>query len=331
MREPIIEVKGLTKEYTVPRTNFWQKTTHVQAVNKVSLQLYSGESFGLVGESGCGKSTTGQLILQLIKQTSGSIFYKGEDVSQFSSKQLKNWRKEVQIVFQDPYSSLNPKKNIEWILNEPLEIHKIGTKASRKELIAKTLEDVGLDASYAKRMPDELSGGQRQRVAIASAIILKPEFIVIDEGVSALDVSVQAQILNLLKDLQKKYQLTYFFISHDLNVVQYFCDRIAVMYLGEIVEVLETEDVDKMPQHPYARALFSSIPHLIDQGHKSIVLKGDIPSPSNPPSGCTFHTRCPLATEACRTEKPELKLVKENHLVSCHLKKKKTFEKRNAV
>jgi len=331
MRESIIEVKELTKEYKSPRPTFWQKDTVVKAVNKVSFQLFSGESFGLVGESGCGKSTTGQLMLQLIKQTSGSIFYKGKDVSQFSSKELKDWRKEVQIVFQDPYSSLNPKRNIEWILNEPLEIHKIGTKATRKELVLQTLDDVGLDASYLKRMPFELSGGQRQRVAIASAIILKPEFILIDEGVSALDVSIQAQILNLLNELQKKYQLTYFFISHDLNVVQYFCDRIAVMYLGEIVEIVKTEDIGDMPQHPYAQALFSSIPHVVDRGHESIVLKGDIPSPSDPPSGCTFHTRCPSATEICKADKPDLKPVFENHLVSCHLKQNVAYEKRRAV
>lgn len=331
MMEPIIEVKELTKQYKINRKHFLAKDTFVKAVNHISLKLYSGETFGLVGESGCGKSTTGQVILQLIKQTSGKIIYKGEDVSQFSAKRLKNWRREVQIVFQDPYSSLNPKKTIQWTLNEPLEIHNIGTKESRKALIIKTLEDVGLDANYLNRTPHELSGGQRQRVAIASAIILNPEFIVIDEGVSALDVSVQAQILNLLKELQKKYQLTYLFISHDLNVIQYFCDRIAVMYLGEIVEVVKTDEIGLMPQHPYAQALFSSIPHMNDDDQKSVVLKGDILSPNDLQSGCAFQTRCPLAMEVCKQEKPELKSIAENHVVSCHLKEEESYENRCAI
>ncbi|TQR17513.1 ABC transporter ATP-binding protein [Psychrobacillus vulpis] len=320
MIEPIIEVKDLTKQYKIDRKYFWAKDTFVKAVNNLSLQLHSGETFGLVGESGCGKSTTGQIILQLIKQTSGKVLYKGEDISRFSSKRLKAWRRKVQIVFQDPYSSLNPKKTIQWTLNEPLEIHGIGTKESRQELIIKTLEDVGLDANYLKRMPHELSGGQRQRIAIASAIILNPEFIVVDEGVSALDVSVQAQILNLLKNLQRKYQLTYLFISHDLNVVQYFCDRIAVMYLGEIVEIIKSDETSLMPKHPYSQALFSSIPQAFDNGQENIVLKGDIPSPSDLLPGCTFETRCPLAMEVCKKVKPTFKKITENHIVSCHLK-----------
>ncbi|MET3698779.1 peptide/nickel transport system ATP-binding protein/oligopeptide transport system ATP-binding protein [Bacillus oleivorans] len=317
MTVPLLEVNILHKHYKHGKSGLFDKATFVKAVNGVTFSLYPGETFGLVGESGCGKSTTGQVILQLIKQTSGTIKYKGEDISSFSSSKLKEWRKAVQIVFQDPYSSLNPKKTIGWILNEPLVIHKIGNKASREKKILQILEDVGLDASFLNRYPHELSGGQRQRVAIASAIILNPEFIVIDEGVSALDVSVQAQILNLLKKLQKQYKLTYLFISHDLNVVRYFCDRIAVMYLGEIVEIGKAEDFGVKPLHPYADALFSAIPTL-DEEHHRIVLKGDLPNPSNPPSGCPFHTRCPYVLDICKTVKPETKSLREEHLVSCH-------------
>lgn len=314
-----MEVKNISKHFKLKRQSIFSKDSYVKAVQNVSFQLYSGETLGLVGESGSGKSTTGQIILQLVEQTTGEVFYKGQDVSKFSAKELKNWRKYVQIVFQDPYSSLNPKKTIQWILTEPLAIHRIGTKSTRHEMVIKTLHDVGLDESYLKRYPHELSGGQRQRVAIASAIILNPEIIVIDEGVSALDVSVQAQILNLLKELQEKYQLTYLFISHDLNVIQYLSDRIAVMYLGEIVEILNVDDVDGKPMHPYTRTLFSSIPQVDDSGDKRIVLTGDIPSASNVPSGCAFHTRCPYVTDKCKTVKPDLKEVSHGHDVRCHL------------
>lgn len=319
MTSLMIEVKNLSKDYKLKRQSIFEKDSYVKAVRNVSFRLFSGETLGLVGESGSGKSTTGQIILQLVKQTNGEVYYKGQDVSKFSVKELKSWRKHVQIVFQDPYSSLNPKKTIQWILTEPLAIHQIGTKSTRHEKVIKTLHDVGLDESYLKRYPHELSGGQRQRVAIASAIILNPELIVIDEGVSALDVSVQAQILNLLKELQDKYNLTYLFISHDLNVIQYFSDRIAVMYLGEIVEILNVDDVDGKPMHPYTQTLFSSIPQVIDSGGERIVLKGDIPSASNIPSGCAFHTRCPYVTDQCRTVKPNLKEIAHGHEVSCHL------------
>lgn len=331
MKKPLIELNNLSKSYKTSSKKLWGKSSIVKAVQNVSLQLYSGESFGLVGESGCGKSTTGQLLMQLIKPTNGKVFYKGEDVSQFSAKRLKAWRKEVQIVFQDPYSSLNPAKTIEWIINEPLEIHKIGSVDERKKKVLQTLEDVGLDSSYLKRKPHELSGGQRQRVAIASALILKPEFIVIDEGVSALDVSVQAQILNLLKELQGKYKITYFFISHDLNVVRYFCDRIAVMYLGEIVEIMYTDEMGRLPEHPYAQALFSSIPHVDNSSTEALVLKGELPSPSNPPTGCSFHTRCPFVKEICKSEKPKMQMISDSHEVSCHLKGEMTYQSRSAV
>lgn len=331
MTTPLLEVKNLSKHYRLKNKLVWRKASVVKAVQNLSLQLMPGESFGLVGESGCGKSTTGQLILQLIKPTSGQILFNDEDVSTYTSKQLKAWRKEVQIVFQDPYSSLNPKKTIEWTLTEPLEIHQIGSKQERREIVIRTLEDVGLDASYLKRKPHELSGGQRQRIAIATAIILQPKFIVIDEGVSALDVSVQAQILNLLKVLQEKYQLTYLFISHDLNVVRYFCDRIAIMYLGEIVEIVKTEEMAALPEHPYAQALFSSIPKMANTGEERVVLTGDLPDPSNPPTGCSFHTRCPFAMEVCQTKKPRMHKLTEEHEVSCHLKEVSVYENRRAV
>ncbi|MEQ6388017.1 ATP-binding cassette domain-containing protein [Bacillaceae bacterium S4-13-58] len=325
---PILKVNDISKHYHQPKQSFFDKAIVTKAVHKVSFELKEGEAFGLVGESGCGKSTTGQMLLQLIKQTSGTIFYKGEDVSKFSRQQMKAWRKQVQIVFQDPFSSLNPIKTIEWILEEPLIIHRIGNKQTRKQKILDTLADVGLDESYLTHYPHELSGGQRQRIAIASAIILDPEFIVIDEGVSALDVSVQAQILNLLKSIQQKYRLTYLFISHDLNIVQYFCDRIAIMYFGEIVELGTASEIGNDPKHPYTQALFSAIPSLEDD-REIIVLSGDVPSHANPPSGCAFHTRCKFAEARCRTEKPKLNSIGEHRTVSCHLYEKE--EGRNAI
>ncbi|RKQ35836.1 ABC transporter ATP-binding protein [Oceanobacillus halophilus] len=318
MTEALVELENIHKYYKQRRRKLTDKNKYVKAVHGVSFSVKEGESFGLVGESGSGKSTVGQVILQLTDLTQGSVRYRGKDVASFTKRNLKDWRKKVQIVFQDPYASLNPKKTVGWILNEPLTIHKMGDKYYRKNKVLQTLEDVGLDDSYLNRYPHELSGGQRQRVAIASAIILNPEFIVIDEGVSALDVSVQAQILNLLKRLQKKYNLTYLFISHDLNVVQYFCDRIAVMYLGEIVEIGKTEELGTSPRHPYAEALFSSI-LLHDEEEKRIVLEGDLPNPADPPSGCPFHTRCKYAMNVCRVTKPTTSFFSGEHKVSCHL------------
>lgn len=327
MTKPLIEVENVKKYYKQTRRQWWGKDTLIKAVNGISFTLYEGETFGLVGESGSGKTTTGQLIVQLLKQTGGRVRFKGKDVSSFSAKQLKAWRKEVQIVFQDPYSSLNPKKTVQWILHEPLALHKLGDKASRYKKMAQTLSDVGLDKSYLSRYPHELSGGQRQRVAIAAAIILEPQFIVIDEGVSALDVSVQAQILNLLKDLQQQYHLTYLFISHDLNVVQYFCDRIAVMYLGEIVELGKTAEIVKTQQHPYSEALFSAISTL---GNSSAVMQieGDIPDASQLPEGCPFQSRCPYVYELCKREKPVFQTINDGHLAACHRIQQREEEER---
>ncbi|WP_068673358.1 ABC transporter ATP-binding protein [Oceanobacillus sp. Castelsardo] len=318
MTTPIIEVEDLHKFFKQARKNSLDKNKYVRAVNEVSFSLCEGESFGLVGESGSGKSTLGQVILQLIKQTSGTVKYRGKNVSSFTKKELKAWRRQVQIVFQNPYASLNPKKSIGWTVEEPLHIHKIGDRVFRRQRAIEVLEEVGLDHSFMDRYPHELSGGQRQRIAIATAIILEPEFIVIDEGVSALDVSVQAQILNLLKKLQRKYKLTYLFISHDLNVVQYFCNRIAVMYLGEIIEIGKTVELGSSPKHPYTKGLFSSI-LSIEEADELKLLEGDLHRFSNDIEACPFHDRCKFAMDICQSVKPKRQKVGNYHEVGCHL------------
>lgn len=262
MIKPIIEVKNIKKSYKVAQKKFNQKTSYVHAVDDVSFHVLPGESFGIVGESGSGKSTIAHLIMGMNKLTDGQIYFKGKDITQLSHAEQKTLYRHLQIVFQDPYSSLNPRKTIEWTLMEPLIIHSLGTKASRKQKVIEVLEEVGLDASYLQKMPHELSGGQRQRIAIASALILNPEVIIIDEGVSALDVSIQASILNLLNELKEKHNLTYLFISHDLNVIQYFCDRIAVVYLGELVEQFRTEEYHKIEHADYTQKLFNAIPSV---------------------------------------------------------------------
>ncbi len=256
--------------------------------------------------------------MQLVKQTEGELYFQGEPVSGLSESRMKALRRDIQIVFQDPYSSLNPKKTIGWTLEEPLIIHRIGDKLQRRKIVSETLEQVGLDASYMDRYPHELSGGQKQRVGIAAALVLEPKFIVIDEAVSALDVSVQSQILNLLKELQEKRGLTYLFISHDLNVVEYISDRIGVMYLGKIVEIFEAGVADKGPLHPYTRALFSAVPD-VHKRKEHAVLQGDVPNPIEPPGGCAFHPRCPAVMDICRSEVPQLRKVGSGHEVSCHI------------
>lgn len=314
---PMIQLENVHKTFDVLQKSFFEKKKVVHAVNGIHLALVEGESFGVVGESGCGKSTTGQLIVRLLKPTEGSIKYKGRDIATMNRKEMKQWRKEVQIVFQDPYSSLNPRKTVFSIVEEPLRIHCLGNSEQRREKVSCVLQDVGIDESFFQRYPHQLSGGQRQRVAIASALVLDPSFIVIDEGVSALDVSVQAQILNVLKKIQKQYRLTYLFISHDLNVIQYFCDRIAVMYLGEIVEIIERQNVGKTPVHPYAKALFSAIPQ-VDQKGTLTLLEGEIPSPIDLPVGCKFSTRCPYVQETCLHESPTLGQLANGNAVRCH-------------
>lgn len=313
----LLELKNISKIFEE------DKNRRVVAVNNVNLSIHKGEVLGLVGESGCGKSTLGQIIVKLLSQTSGKIIFDNQDISQINNKNLKEFRRRAQIIFQDPYSSIDPKKTIGWLVEEPLIIHKIcKNKEERKKLIIETLQAVGLDESYILRMPHELSGGQRQRVAIAIALILQPELVVCDEPVSALDVSVQAQILNLCKDLQRKFNFTYLFISHDLNVVSYLSDRIGVMYLGSIVELGTAQELQNQPLHPYTQALFSASLEVGEKAAKRIVLKGDIPSPVNPPSGCAFHTRCPFCAEVCKYAKPELKTMINGRMCACHFAEK---------
>ena len=322
----LLEIKNLTKHFPIQR-GFWSKTIgHVQALNKINLTINKGEIIGIVGESGCGKSTLGKLILRLLEPTSGEVLYKGRNIYSIPNKEFRGLRQKLQIVFQNPYSSLSPRMKIKDIVGEPILIHKLlKEKDSITSRIFELLNLVGIESTFGDKYPHELSGGQRQRIAIARALSLNPEFLVLDEPVSALDVSVQAQILNLLIDLQKKLNLTYLFISHNLSVVSYIATQIAVMYLGHIVEIGEKESIIKNPKHPYTVALLSTAPITkMTRGQngetttkKRIILSGEIPDPSNPPSGCTFRTRCPIAKEKCSIEIPPL-IKHNNQLVACH-------------
>ena len=320
----LLEVNNLKKYFNLRSGFFYSKSSgSVKAVDDISFFIKKGEIFGLVGESGCGKSTTARLILRLIKPTSGVIRYKGTDLVNIKNSQLLKYRKEIQIIFQDPYASLSPRMTIGDIVNEPLEIHKIGTKSTRIKRIKEYLKTVGLNPEHINRYPHEFSGGQRQRVGIARALVLQPELIICDEPVSALDVSVQAQILNLMLDLQNEFNLTYLFIAHDLSVVKYVSNRIGVMYLGKIVEVAHAEELYVNPLHPYTMGLLSAIPIPdpdLERKRQRIILPGDVPSPINPPSGCRFHPRCPNAGEICSKEEPVLKNYSKDgkeHLAAC--------------
>lgn len=322
--QKLIEIKDLVKHFPVKAGFLSRVHETVKAVNSITLDIFKGETLGLVGESGCGKSTLGRCIIRLIEPTSGEIFFGGKNFLQYRSKELRQARRHMQIIFQDPYASLNPRMTIGGTVGEPLVIHRlVKTKTERTEKIVSLLEEVGLRANMMNRYPHEFSGGQRQRIGIARAIALKPEFIVCDEPVSALDVSIQAQVINLLSDLQKKFKLTYLFIAHDLKVVEYMSDRVAVMYLGEIVELAKSEDIYRDPKHPYTQALLSAIPVPDPKTKRArIILKGDVPSPISPPPGCPFHTRCHYKiVEECKTDHPPLRELAPGHFVSCHLAK----------
>ena len=319
--EKLLVVRDLKKHF-LPKKKFLEiSSAPIRAVDGISFTLHKGETLGLVGESGCGKSTAARTLLRLIEPTSGQVRFCGTDLFDLKETEMRNLRKEMQIIFQDPYSSLNPGRRIGYILQEPFEIHGFRNKRENAEKATQLLEQVGLAPDYFNRYPHELSGGQLQRVSIARAIALNPKLIVADEPVSALDVSIQAQILNLLQDLKEKLDISYLFISHDLGVVEYFCDRVAVMYLGKIVELADSEQIYDSPQHPYTIALLNAIPSLESgRSKQKVSLKGDIPNPANPPKGCAFHSRCPIKEKQCEEKTPALKEIATGHHVACFLK-----------
>ncbi|MDN4494584.1 ABC transporter ATP-binding protein [Ureibacillus aquaedulcis] len=324
MQEPLMEIKKLKKHFPIKK-GFFDKLKDktelsVKAVDNVTFTIYKGETLALVGESGCGKSTTGRSLLRLIEPTEGEVTFEGKNILSMKKQDMKDIRRELQIVFQDPYASLHPRMTVREIIMEPLIIHNVGSASERVKQVEELMEIVGLSSKMKNRYPHEFSGGQRQRIGIAKALALKPKIIVCDEAVSALDVSVQANILNLLKDLQDEFQLTYLFISHDLGVVKNISNRVGVMYLGKLVEIADTHTLFTNPRHPYTQALLSARP-VIDKGLQTerIVLEGEIPTPINPPSGCRFHTRCPLKTERCMKESPEMVNLQGGHSVACFL------------
>lgn len=315
----LMEVKGLKKHFEVKKGYFNKQVSYVKAVDGVDITIYEGETLGIVGESGCGKSTTGEMLLGLLKPSEGVVKFKGKDMTEMSKKELRDIRKDIQVIFQDPFASLNPRMTVEELIGEPLEIHTSMTKSEIKNKVIELLEVVGLNSEQLKRYPHEFSGGQRQRIGIARALALNPKIIICDEPVSALDVSIQAQILNLLKKLQREYNLTLVFIAHGLPAVRNISDRIAVMYLGKIIEITERDQLFGEPMHPYTEALLKSIPVDHPKWRTNYEpLKGDLPNPANPPSGCTFHTRCPYAQDICKNKVPNLEEVKINHFTACH-------------
>ena len=319
-KKVLLEVQKVKKEFVTSKSLTGKPLKIVHAVDSVDLTIYEGETIGVVGESGCGKSTLGRCILQLIRPTAGNVLYRGEDITKLNKEQMRQMRRKMQLIFQDPYASLNPRMTVLELIMAPLEAFGIGTMEERVQRVKDIMELVGMPENMMNRYPHEFSGGQRQRIVIARALVLNPEFVVCDEPVSALDVSVRAQVLNLIQELKKKKHLTYMFISHDLSVVKYISDRIAVMYLGRIVEIAEKNELYNNPQHPYTKALLSAIPIPdVDNKMKREILTGDVPSPLNPPSGCYFHTRCKYATERCKTECPALHDVGNGHMVACHL------------
>ncbi|MBP1933916.1 ABC transporter ATP-binding protein [Ammoniphilus resinae] len=320
MVQTFFQVENLKKYFPIRGGILGREMGVVRAVDDVTFSIKKGETLGLVGESGCGKSTTGRALLRLIEPTAGRISFEGKEITSLSQEEMRKMRRDMQMVFQDPFASLNPRHTVERILEEPLIVHGIGDRKERKKRVRELLDVVGLTAYHAKRYPHQFSGGQRQRIVIARALALNPKLIIADEPVSALDVSIQAQVLNLLQDLQKEFQLTYLFIAHDLSVVKHISDRVGVMYLGRLIELAEKKILYQYPRHPYTQALLSSVP-FPDPDYKKerIILQGDVPSPANVPQGCAFHTRCSLVMERCKTQRPELKESGPGHFVACHL------------
>jgi peptide/nickel transport system ATP-binding protein len=315
----ILEIKNLKKHFVMTKGIIKKNTTKVRAVDGLNFDVYQGETLGIVGESGCGKSTTGQLILGLLDVTEGNIFFQNRDLAVLSQEELRKARRDLQVIFQDPYSSLNPRMTVEELIGEPLVVHGLASGKKLREEVIELMKLVGLGEHQLKRFPHEFSGGQRQRIGIARALALKPKVIVCDEAVSALDVSIQAQILNLLKKLQRELGLTYVFIAHGLPAVRHISDRIGVMYLGRMVELSDRDEIFEKPLHPYTQALLDSVPipdPRLRKEHQ--LIEGEIPNPSNPPSGCHFHPRCPYATDRCRQEDPEYREIMPKHFVACH-------------
>ncbi|HJV17640.1 MAG TPA: dipeptide ABC transporter ATP-binding protein [Bacillales bacterium] len=319
MSELLLEVSGLKKYFPITEGLFGGKKGEVKAVDDVSFYVKKGETLGIVGESGCGKSTTGRLLMRLIEASDGKIVFEDKEITSMSKSELRKTRRDIQMVFQDPYASLNPRHSVQQILEEPLIVHGIGSKEERRKRVKEMLEVVGLSSYHARRYPHQFSGGQRQRIGIAKALMTKPKLIIADEPVSALDVSIQAQVLNLMKDIQNEFQLTYIFIAHDLGVVRHISDRVGVMYLGRLIELADSDELYENPQHPYTKALLSAV--LIpdpDIKKETALIEGELPSPANPPSGCVFHTRCSQVMDICKTARPE-ETNMNGHYVACHL------------